>query len=310
MRSNSLKTLLAVAVVVFGLVAVVLLSNFLENSRPAIPESYEDEDLSLKGDKLKGFVFGAEGLVADWYWMRSLQYIGTKLVNNKENLNLDDLRKLNPRLLYPLLDNATTLDPRFISAYSYGAMVLPAIDQDQAIALIEKGISNNPEQWRLYQHLGYIYWRSKDFTKAAESYEKGSKIEGAPQFMRSMAAKMTSDGGERETAREIYTQLFNEAQDSQSRENAQLRLMEIDSLDERDILDKALKRFSETSGRCARSWSELFPLLKATSLPGNRDFRLDQQNRILDPSDAPYLLNSDKCTTELDPEKTRIPISQ
>jgi len=59
-----------------------------------------------------------DGLVADVYFMRALQYIGNKLVKtNIEEINIENLRPLNPRLLYPLLDKATDLDPNFIAAY-------------------------------------------------------------------------------------------------------------------------------------------------------------------------------------------------
>ena len=27
------------------------------------------------------------------------------------------------------------------------------------IALLEKGIGENPDEWRLYQDIGYIYWQ-------------------------------------------------------------------------------------------------------------------------------------------------------
>ncbi len=307
MKSNSLTTISAISIIILGFLCVFLLSNFLEEVHPPIPESYADEDLSLQGEKLKGYSFGAEGLLADWYWMRSLQYIGKKLVNTQQNLNLENLNPLNPRLLYPLLDNATTLDPRFMAAYSYGAMVLPAIDKKQAIALIEKGIKNNPDQWRLYQHLGYIYWKSKDYPKAAETYKEGVKIAGSPPFMKSMAAKMTNEGGERETAREIYQQMYNEAQDSKTKESAELRLFELESLDDRDAITASLQASKSATGRCPKTLKEIFPLLLKAKLPNGRQFRLDKKDNVIDPTDAPYLIDPEKCEAKLELTKTKIP---
>jgi len=60
-------------------------------------------------------------------------------------------------LLPSLLRIATTLDPQFMAPYEYGAMVLPTFNRDEAIALLQYGIEQNPKAWRLYQHLGYIY---------------------------------------------------------------------------------------------------------------------------------------------------------
>ncbi len=308
MKSNSIKTLTVVAVIICGFVAVFLLSGFVEKTKPVLPENYADEDLTLQGAKLKGFSLGFEGLLADWYWMKSLQYLGDKVVNSKESFSLDNLNSLNPRLLYPYLNNATDLDPKFISVYEYGATVLPAIDQEQAIKLTQKGINNNPENWRLYQYLGYIYWRLENYERAAEVYEKGANINGAPDFLQMMAAKMKSEGGNRETARVIYRQMFEQAQDEQSKETARLRLLELDSLDEREAVQKVLDDYRSKNNRCASSLREILPLLQTVKLSGGDDFRLDNSNNLLDPSGAPYILNKEKCRVNLDAAKTKIPL--
>lgn len=306
--TNSIKTIISVAVIICGFAAVFVLSNHLEQIKPALPEGYNDSDLALQGTKLKGFTFGAEGLLADWYWLQSLQYLGNKVVNSKDDLNLENLSNLNPRLLYPYLDNATDLDPRFMAVYEYGAVVLPAIDVNQAIKFIEKGIKNNPQEWRLYHNLGYIYWRQNDFVKAAEIYTKGAEIENAPPFMKLMAAKMKDEGGSRETAREIYRQIAENSEDKQTREMGEFRLLQLDSLEERDAIRSVLQKFKEKNNRCANSLQEILPLLQTVKLPNGKDFRIDASKNLVDPTAAPYLLDKEKCDVILDVEKTKIPL--
>lgn len=311
MPAQSKQTLLAIAVIVCGLVGVFALSDFVEKNRPALPENFADEDLNLQGARLKNFTFGFEGLLADWYWIRSLQYVGAKIIKNgetKENLNLENLSNLNPRLLYPLLDNAATLDPRFTAVYSYGAVVLPAIDPKQAIALTKKGIENNPYEWRLAEQLGYIYWRLGDYENAAAAYETGARIDGAPVFMRLMAAKMKTAGADRATARAIYEQMLAASNDEQVRDNAARQLLQLDSLDEQNALRVALGMLKNKINRCANSWRELLPLLQIINLPGNKSFRIDAANNVVDPSGAPYLLDREKCEARLDAAKTKIPL--
>src|SRR5215467_3877680 len=93
--------LLITAVLVAGFSAVFFLSSYIENNRVSLPQTFEDQDLSFQGKRLKGYALGAEGLMADWYWMQSLQYIGNKLVRDtSEVIDLGDLRSLNPRLLF------------------------------------------------------------------------------------------------------------------------------------------------------------------------------------------------------------------
>ena len=285
----------------FGL--IYLLSNFLEDNRVTLPQDYEDADLTLEGKRLKGYALGAEGLIADWYWMKSLQYIGDKIIKvDLANVNLEDLTSLNPRLLYPYLDNATDLDPKFMAAYSYGASILPAIDPAKAVLLIEKGIRSNPGEWRLYHNLGYIHWRLKDYEKAGQIYRQGSEIEGAAAFMKLMAASMQNQGGSRDTARSMYDQMLAGAQDEQTKVNAGFRLKELNSLDERDAIRAALKKANESTGRCPQTWSEVLPLLKPVKLPAGNAFRIDKTNNPVDPNGDPYILDRERCDVSLDPK--------
>lgn len=291
-----------------GFLAVFGLSNYLERNRTSLPEEYQDEDLTLQGKRLKGFVLGGEGLLADWYWMQSLQYLGGKILKSEnETIDLGDLRPLNPRLLYPYLDNATDLDPNLMAAYTFGATMLPAIDTDQAIRLTEKGIADNPDSWHLYHLLGYIHWRTKQYEKAAQAYDAGMKISGSPSFMKIMAASMRTQGGSRETARAMYKQILSSGPDDQTRSNAEFRLKEIDALDDLDAINSSLKVFSERQGRCASGWSELLPLLQNVKLPEGRSFLIDDSDNVVDPTGIPYSFDRPACKVQIGSESTLPP---
>lgn len=307
-ESFATRILLPFAIIIGGFAGIYFLSGQIERTRPPLPETLADQDLSFSGSRLKGYLFGMEGLAADWYYMRSLQYIGDKVLNYQGNINIEDLRALNPRLFYPILENATDLDPHYTAAYSYAGMVLPAIDAEKAIALANKGIANNPEKWRLYQNLGYIYWRLGDYEKAAEIFEKGAAVEGASGFMKLMAAVMTTKGGDRETSRAIYTEMLVTSDEWSVTITAQRRLNELTSLDERHAADKVLQEYRDRTGQCPDSLRQIVPMLAAIKLPADGEFRIDDANNLVDPSDAPYLLDREKCKMVLDAEKTQIPM--
>lgn len=309
--SKANEILVLIAILVAGFSSIYFLSGRLDSEKPRLPETYQDEDLSLQGERLKGYAFGFEGLIADWYWMRSLQYIGRKFINaGDKTINLEDLSTLNPRLLYPLLDNASSLDPKFMAVYNYGAMVLPAIDDEQAIAIVKKGIENNPGEWRLYHYLGFIYWRLHRYQEAGEVYDEGSRIKGAPGFMKLMAARMRGDAGSIDTARAIYREVYQQAQDSQTRESARLRLLQMDFFEERNVIRQALSEFRKKNGRCPADWQEVTPLLLEKKIPGGREFRIDERGRLVDPGNAPYLLSEVKgrCDVILDKDRTELPL--
>jgi tetratricopeptide (TPR) repeat protein len=311
MSFNSTKMfglIIPIVIVLAGWAGVFSVSTYITQNRPALQSDWIDEDLYLSGGRLKGFVFGTEGLLADWYWIRSLQYVGNKLVTAKDDeVNIEDLRPLNPRLLYPYLNTATDLDPKFMAAYTYGAVVLPAIDPELAIKLTKKGIANNPESWRLYQYLGYIYWRLERYDEASEAYSVGSQVPSAPPFLHLMAAAMKGQAGSRDTAREIYSQMARDESDAQTQYYAQFRLMWLDSLDEQDGIRSALQTFRERNGRCVASWNELIPFLKTVKLPQGKLLRIDVRNQVVDPSDVPYIFDREKCDVHINYAESKVP---
>jgi len=295
------KTIGLSMVVVLGIVATVMLARWIDARRPPVNPNAVDESLYLSGKTARRLSLGFNGLAADWYWMRSLQYVGGKVINAPDNVVLDNLNQLNLKLLPSLLDTATTLDPQFLDPYEYAAIVLPAVDIDQAIRLTKKGIEANPQAWRLYQHLGYIYWQQHDYQAAGDTYGRGAQIPGAPNWMEAMKARMAAEGGSRSTAREIYGRMFEQSTDAKIKDMARLRLMQLDALDQIDGLQKILVAYQSRIGRCPANWKEVEPIFKAVRI------RFDASVTPLDPSGTPYEFGKTHCEVQLSP-KSEIPV--
>ena len=287
--------LLAAAALVACLGVAGGLTRWLELRRPAqaAAAAQVSEDLYVSPSSARRLALGFNGLAADWYWLRALQYVGRKATAHKGALQLDDLGPLQLNALAPLLEQATTLDPQFIAAYEYGAIVLPAVDPDAAVRLIEKGIRENPRAWRLHSYLGYIRWQQGRFPEAAAAYGAGARVEGAPPWMTAMAALMSTKGESRETARAIYEVMLRTTDDEQMRLLAFRRLVQLQSLDERDALRRLLAAQRERAGRCAADWRELSAPLRASRL------KADASGAPLDPTGVPYELLAEKCDVEL-----------
>lgn len=287
--------------VLIGLASAVGLSRWIDSHRPVADTSVEEEQLYLNAATVSRASLGFKGLAADWYWMRSLQYVGRKIVNLSDDVELDRLSQLNLKLLAPLLDAATTLDPQFMEPYQYTAVVLPEVDINEAVRILKKGIVANPNSWRLYHNLGYIYWQQKDFNAAREAYSQGAAIAGAPAWLEAMKARMANEGGSRETAREIYRRMYEQAGDAQVREMARKRLMQLDSMDDRDALRSLMAAFKANTGRCPASWRDLAGVLRVLKV------KVDASGAPLDPAGTPYLLVQDKCEVDLD-WKSEVPL--
>jgi len=185
-------------------------------------------------------------VLADVYWIRALQYYGgTRLADGTKDYSL----------LYPLLDITTTLDPRFQLAYRFGAIFLAehypggAGRPDLATSLLEKGVRNQPQNWWYLHDIGFVhYWWRGDYREAAAWFQKASEVPGAPFWLKSMAAVTLTQGGDRETSRRLWQSLLAGADNDWLRENARLRLAQLDALDQIDQLQAVVRLFASRTG--------------------------------------------------------------
>jgi len=280
---------LALALVV-GLGASVELARVLDAGRPTLRARVQDEVPYVSPDTAKRFSLGFSGLVADWYWLKALQYIGGRLEEQASRARerpaaaeLDRLKALDPRVLVRLFDMISTLDPRFTAVYEFAAVILPAVDVPAAATLLEKGIQANPDQWYLHQQLAYIYWQRGDYLAAADAFRRGARMTTA-KWMEQMAKSMEAKGDDPQVARAMYARMYEQAQDDQVKQWALNRLMELKSLEERAHIRRVLADFVTAQTRCPRAWGDVTTALRAAGL------RTDGRGQPVDPSDTPYLL--------------------
>lgn len=286
-----------VLTIVVGLSAAALTTRWGDAHRRDPAAQFPEEPLYLNAPVMKRLTLAFNGVAADWYWMRSLQYVGRKIVKYEDthagNLDLRDLSSLDLRLLPSLLRMATTLDPQFLEPYYYGALILPDLSRDEAISLLNRGIAANPDKWRLHQHLGYIYWQLGDYQQASEVYAAGAKIASAPPWMLAMSARMKAEGGARQAAREMYAHLSEASDDLNVKSMVEKQLMRLDSLDERDRIRQVLADYNARSGRCVAAWKEISSPLRAAGL------QIDGSGAPLDPGNTPYRLVKGGCDVDL-----------
>ena len=198
----------------------------------------QEEVLYLwSGDQLRRLAPGFEDLLADIYWLRTVQYFGGQRVY-AVNKRFD--------LLLPLVTIAVTLDPRMQIAYRYGATFLAenypmgAGQPQEAVKLLERGVRSLPNDWRLRQDLGlFHYYFLDDAQRASQILLEAAEIPGAPSFLTSLAAQVLMRGGDRETSRQVWRRLYEQGE-GPMRNNAAIHLAQLDALDALDIVNEAI----------------------------------------------------------------------
>ncbi|HKM68362.1 MAG TPA: hypothetical protein VJX70_14420 [Candidatus Acidoferrum sp.] len=223
MRSRAISGTLLAGALLAGFVCVWKLQQRIDGERSLV--QLQKEELTLNSPRvLKKLSLEYAPLMGAIYWTRAVQYYGEKHRMHDRNLEL----------LWPLLDITTTLDPNLLIAYRFGATFLGdepprgAGEPDKAVELLEKGIQANPEYWRFYQDLGNVYYfDKKDYLRASQAFEAGSKYPGTPPWMKIMAAKIALEGESLETSYALWQDIYQTTTEKDIRKNAEdhLRLV-------------------------------------------------------------------------------------
>lgn len=227
------------------------------------------------GKLLRRLCLGYEGLLADVYWTRVVQYFGRRRLAQSTRFDL----------LGPLLRITTELDPHLLVAYRYGSIFLAekppggAGEPEEALEILRRGIVANPDYWRFWQDLGFIYyWDLKDYPNAARVFRVGSERPGAYSWMKVLAATVAAKGGGYATSRLLWLEIYRHADTDSIRKSALEHLMALDAQDELGRLNGLLGGYRQKEGHPARAFSDLVAAGYLKAAPR-------------DPSGMPYVID-------------------
>jgi tetratricopeptide (TPR) repeat protein len=244
------------------------------------------------GPAMQRLALEFDALAADVYWVRAIQHYGG------ERLSQDRPRTYD--LLYPLLDITTSLDPYFTIAYRFGAIFLSEQypggpgRPDQAIALLRKGIAAQPTKWQYYHDIAFVhYWTLRDYTEAAEWFQRASEQPGAPNWLHPLVPAMLNAGGERSSARLVWQQILKSDQEW-LRRTAARRLRQLDALDAIDEIERIIRQNPLPAGE-PYTWQTLARRRVLRGVP-------------LDPTGIPYVVDPVTGRVSVAPESDLQPM--
>ena len=230
------------------------------------PQAAEDALYVTSGKTVQRLTAGYSALAADLYWIRAIQYYGGVKLRLQHAPAASQASTGPPSdysLLFPMLDLTTTLDPSFNIAYRFGSIFLAepypagAGRPDLAIRLLEKGLAARPDKWEYMQDIGFVhYWWRHDYPAAAGWFEKASQVDGAPWFLKSLAATTLAEGGDRRSSRTMWQAIRESAEIDWLRNEADRRLMQLDAADFIDQVQVEVSR-ARSAGVPASSWPDL-----------------------------------------------------
>jgi len=252
--SPRIFTFLGVIIIIVGLgLAATMLHASETRGQP--PPAVERR-LFLKAPRAaQRLSLGFDAVAADLYWIRAIQHFGTDRRSSRATGRFE--------LLQPLLDLTTTLDPHFNVAYRYGAILLALRPPDgpgradQAIALLEKGLSHNPDRWQFAYDIGFIhYFYTGDYAAAGRWFQSAGLMPRAPAWILPLAATTIARGGDRESARAMLLKLHDSSEPYIQRA-AERGLLQLRALDEIDQLQFLVDRHAIERAVHPESWIDL-----------------------------------------------------
>jgi hypothetical protein len=243
--STALPRTLLCVVLLLGFAGLWHLQHAIDAQLAAMHQ--EQDDLVLRsGPLLKAMSLEYAPLAADLYWTRVVQYYGNKRAAHDTNIGL----------LWPLLDVTTTLDPNLIVAYRFGSVFLSeppprgAGMPERGIELLQRGIRANPEYWRFYEDLGFIYYfELRDYPKAADAFLEGSKKPGALIWMKAFAARINEKGESLETSAMLWSEIYNSTKEPSIKENAKVHLQLLRARADCEQLTRIAAEYKKRAGR-------------------------------------------------------------
>jgi hypothetical protein len=220
---------------------------------------------------------GFDAAVADYYWLRAIGVVGsaTGAVEQRGELLAD------------LIDVVTEVDPWVDHPYRFAAVWLTRDREmvERGNRLLERGISYHPLDWRNRYHLAFNqFFYLDEQLRAADVLEGAINLQGAPDYLAPLVARLRSKLGGLQVAAAFLVQMVESTEDEYKKAEYLKALDEIQTEERARFLDAARAEYWRRNSRDIERVSDLLagpdPVLP--HLP-RAQLHLDGFEWILDP---------------------------
>ncbi len=266
--------------------ALLLATHFLHERLDGVrlPEPDDLAETLPTLGTLKLISLGYDNVVADYYWMRSLEFFGTGKYN-----------AVGYPLLEPLLRRSLTLDPLFKSAYLFAgtALTLPKMDPAKSNALLEQGLKYRPDVWQIPFYLGFNrYYFQQDYAGAAESLSIASKFPDAPPVIAQLATRIAAQAGRPEVGIQLIDEILERTKDEQVRASYLERRKALQLDVELQFLNRLVRRYRDEHAAEPKSIADFVRtgyLREPPNDPYGKPYRLESDGLVHSDSESARL---------------------
>jgi hypothetical protein len=230
----------------------------------------QGESFVPRSESARLLALGFDAVVADYYWLLAVQLVGGAI--RQSDMHTPQIARL--------IDVATTVDPWVDHPYRFAALWLTDSEESvhKANRLLLRGIAYHPTDWRNRYHLGFNhFFYLGDHRRAVDVLASAVPLEGSPNYLGALVARMRSEQGGLGTAADFLAELARTARDEYERAAYEKALDEIQVERAARYLDAArdeyLRRFGRDISRVEDLLARPSPVLRVlprphTHLPG------------------------------------------
>jgi hypothetical protein len=185
---------------------------------------------------------GFDAAVADYYWLRAIGIVGAET----------GVIEQRGELLADLIDVVTEVDPWVGHPYRFAAVWLTRDREmiERGNRLLERGISYHPLDWRNRYHLAFNHFFYLDEQARAADVLKGAiDLEGAPDYLGALVARLRSEHGGLHVAAAFLVQMLESTDDEYKKAEYLKALDEIQIEEKARFLDTAREEYWRRHGR-------------------------------------------------------------
>lgn len=247
------KALIFIPLLVILWMGSIKVDDLLHRRAPLVVAGPESYSVLFKGPALKVLSMGYDTAMADYLYMKMIQYFAYQDDHGLPMTNLSDMAAA-----------ITDLDPGFEYAYSFAWSTLVNFDkrpEDTRIAeggaILRKGWQNNSDSWHLAQDLAFhnFYYEGR-FDEAANMYEAAYKLKPYPIFLM-LSARLRTQAGDPELALQILKQQLVETKDEKTRQTIEEGIRRVQGEIIARELDKLVEKYHIERGEMISSLNEL-----------------------------------------------------
>jgi hypothetical protein len=206
---------------------------------------------------------GFRQIIADYYWLLTINQTGAAHSVEAH------------RVIADYAELAVGLDPRFLEVYRFTALATPVQvgrgewrNVELSTKLLRDGLQVYPGNYKLLYLLAHnLLFYHQEYREAGRLLQRLSTYPEAPKHLAALATRVLAQGGDIELAIDFATSMRDSAQDDDTREHFERRILQLHQERVLQTVDAAVEGFRAKFARLPLGLEELVSTQLLSALP-------------------------------------------